>query len=94
LELLGDAGFVEGAAAVRADVGQGGLVDLVDLLGAGRLSVGLGAIVFAGLAAGLLGLASGLAFGEGAAWRLPARVASSSWRRRRSFSACRSRTRC
>jgi hypothetical protein len=27
--------------------------------------VGLGAIVFAGLAAGLLGLASGLAFGEG-----------------------------
>src|SRR5262249_15318219 len=65
LELLGDAGFVEGAATVGAGVGQGGLVDLVDLLGAGRLSVGLGAIVFAGLAAGLLGLASGLAFGEG-----------------------------
>jgi hypothetical protein len=65
LVLLGDAGFVEGAATVGAGVGQGGLVDLVDLFGAGRLSVGLGAIVFAGLAAGLLGLASGLAFGEG-----------------------------
>src|SRR5262249_10818321 len=64
LELLGDAGFVEGAATVGAGMGQGGLVDLVDLLGAGRLSVGLGAIVFAGLSAGRLGLASGLAFGE------------------------------
>jgi hypothetical protein len=90
LELLGDAGFFEGAAAVGADVGQGGLVDLVDLFGAGRLAVGLGAVLITGLTAGLLGLVLGLALGEGSGWRLPARVASSSWRRRRSFSACRS----
>ena len=65
LVLLGDVGFVEGAAAVGADSGQGRLVDLVDLLGAGRLAVGLGAVVLAGLAAGLLGLVGGLAPGEG-----------------------------
>jgi hypothetical protein len=35
----------------------------------------------------------GLALGEGAAWRLPPRVASSSCQRRRSFSASRSRRR-
>jgi hypothetical protein len=40
-------------------------VDLVDLIGAGRLAVGLGAVVLAGLAAGLLGLARRLALGEG-----------------------------
>jgi hypothetical protein len=40
-------------------------VDLVNLFGAGRLTVGLGAVVFTGLAAGLIGLAGGLAFGEG-----------------------------
>ena len=38
---------------------------LIDLFGAGRLAVGLGAVGFAGLAAGLLGLVSGLALGEG-----------------------------
>src|SRR5689334_13347967 len=65
LELLGDAGFIEGAAAVGAGVGQGRLVDLIDLLRAGRLAVGLGAVVFAGLAAGLLGLSGGRALGEG-----------------------------
>jgi hypothetical protein len=65
LELLGDMGFVERPAALRADVGQRRLVDLVDLLGAGRLAVGLGAVLFAGLAAGLLGLSSRLALGEG-----------------------------
>jgi hypothetical protein len=65
LELLGDVGFVEGAAAVGADVGQGRFVDLVDLFGAGRLAVGLGAVVLTGLAAGLLGLAGGRALGEG-----------------------------
>ena len=64
LELLGDVGFVEGAAAVGADVGQGRLVDLVDLFGAGRLAMGLGAVVLAGLAAGLLGLGAGLPLGE------------------------------
>src|SRR5262249_34319882 len=57
LELLGDVGFVEGAAAVGAAVGQGRLVNLVDLLGAGRLAAGLGAVVLAGLAAGVSWLA-------------------------------------
>ena len=65
LELLGDVGLVEGAAAGEADVGQGRLVDLVDLFGAGRLAVGLGAVVLARLAARLLGLGRGLALGEG-----------------------------
>jgi hypothetical protein len=65
LELLGDVGLVERAAAVGAGVGQGRLVNLVNRLGAGRLAVGLGAVVFARLAAGLLGLVGGLALGEG-----------------------------
>jgi hypothetical protein len=65
LELLGDMGLVEGAATVGAGVGQGRLVDLVDLFGAGRLAVGLAAVVLAGLAARLLGLTRRLAPGEG-----------------------------
>ena len=65
LELLGDVGFVEGAAAVRAHVRQGRLVNLVDLFGGGWLAVGLGAIVLARLAAWLLGLGRGLALSEG-----------------------------
>jgi hypothetical protein len=65
LVLLGDVGLVQGAAAVRAGVGQGCLVDLVDLFGARRLAVGLGAVILARLAAGLLGLVRGLALGEG-----------------------------
>jgi hypothetical protein len=65
LELLGDVGFVKGPATGGAGVGRGRLVDLVDLLGAGRLAVGLGTVVLAGLAARLLGLASRLALGEG-----------------------------
>src|SRR5262249_7433872 len=65
LELLGNMGFVERAAAIGADLGQQCLVDLVDLLGVGRLAVGLGAVVLAGLAAGLLGLVGGLALGGG-----------------------------
>jgi hypothetical protein len=65
LELLGDVRLVEGTAAVGADVGQGRLVNLVNLFGAGRLAVGLGAVVFAGLAAGFLGLVGGRALGEG-----------------------------
>src|SRR5262245_61520196 len=58
-------GLIQGAAAVGANARQGCLVDLVDLLGAWRLAMGLGAVVLAGLAAGLLGLVSGLALGEG-----------------------------
>jgi hypothetical protein len=65
LELLGHARFVERAAAVGAAVGQGRLVDLIDLVGGGRLAVGLAAVVLARLATGLLGLARGLTFGEG-----------------------------
>src|SRR5262245_8182630 len=64
LELLGDIGLVERPAAVGAGVGQGRLVDLIDLIGAGRLAVGLGAVVLAGLASRLLGLVGGLALGE------------------------------
>ena len=58
-------GLVEGAATVGADVGQGRLVDLVDLVRGGRLAMGLGAVVLAGLAPWLLGLVGGLALGEG-----------------------------
>jgi hypothetical protein len=65
LELLGDVGLVQGAAAVGAGVGQGRLVDLIDLVGGRWLAVGLCAVVSAGLAAGFLGLAGGLALGEG-----------------------------
>ena len=65
LVLLGDVSLVKRAAAIGADRGQWCLVDLVDLLGGRRLAVGLGAVIRAGLAAGLLGLAGGLALGEG-----------------------------
>jgi hypothetical protein len=64
LELLGDVGFVERPAAVGAEVRQGRLVDLVDLFGAGRLAVGLGAVVLARLAARLTGIRRGLALGK------------------------------
>lgn len=43
LELLGDVGLVQGAAVFGAGVGQRRLVDLVDLIGAGRPAVCLGA---------------------------------------------------
>jgi hypothetical protein len=65
LELLSDVSFVEGSAAVRTDVGQGRLVDLVDLFGGRWLAVRLGAIVFARLAAGFARIELGLALGEG-----------------------------
>jgi hypothetical protein len=64
LERLSDGGFVEGAAAVRAGIRQGCLVDLVDLFGAGRLAMSLGAIVLAWLAAWLARMELGLALGE------------------------------
>ena len=65
LELLGDVGFVERSAAVRADMGQGHLVNFVDLVGGRRLAVGLGAIVLARLAAWLARKELGQALGEG-----------------------------
>ena len=65
LELLGDVGFVEGAAAVRTLVGQGRLVNLVDLVGGWGLTVGLSAIVLARLAAWLAWIELGLALSEG-----------------------------
>ena len=65
LELLGDVGFVEGSAAVRTLVGQGRLVNLVDLVGGWGLTVGLSAIVLARLAAWLAWIELGLALGEG-----------------------------
>jgi hypothetical protein len=65
LELLGDVGRVERAPTVGAAVRQGRLVDFIDLVGDGWLAVGLGAVVPAGLAAGPLGLAGGMALGEG-----------------------------
>jgi hypothetical protein len=61
LELLSDVGFVKRAAAVGADVRQGRLVSLVNLVGRGWLAVGLGAIVLARLA----GVRLGRALGEG-----------------------------
>jgi hypothetical protein len=64
LELLGDVGFVEGAAAVGAAVRQRRLMNLVDLVRGWRLAMCLRAVVLAGLAAGLPGLVSGLALGE------------------------------
>ncbi len=63
LELLGDVGFVERAAAISATFARR-FVDLVDLFGARRLAMRLGAVVLAGLAPGFLGLGTGLALGE------------------------------
>ena len=57
---MSDVSFVEWAAAVGENVGQGRLVRLVDLFGGGRLAVRLGPVVVAGLAAGLLGWGLGL----------------------------------
>jgi hypothetical protein len=65
LELLSDVGFVKGTATLRAGIRQGCLVDLVDLIWAGRLAVSLGAIVLSRLAAWPTRIELGLAFGEG-----------------------------
>jgi len=65
LELLCDVGFVKGTATLRAGIRQGCLVNLVDLFGAGRLAVSLGAIILSRLAAWLTRIELGLAFGEG-----------------------------
>jgi hypothetical protein len=64
LELLSDMGFVEGAAAVGADVRQARLVNLVDLFGSKRLAMRLGAVVLSWLASRFLGVWLGLALSE------------------------------
>src|SRR5579884_2491789 len=63
LVLMVDVRLVDGTAAVGAGVGQRRLVGFVDLLG--RLAMGLGAVVLARLAAGLLRLRLGRPLGEG-----------------------------
>ena len=63
LELLGDVGLVEGAAAVGTDLGQRHFVDLIDV--GGWLPMGLGAVGRAGLTAGSLRLVLRRSFGEG-----------------------------
>ena len=65
LELLSNVGFVEWAAAIRADIGQRCLVNLVNLFGSRWLAVPLGAIVLARLAAGFARVWLGLTLGEG-----------------------------
>ena len=65
LELLGNASLVERPAAVGAAVRQWRLVNLVDLFGGRWLTVGLRAVVLAGLAAWFARIELGLALGEG-----------------------------
>jgi hypothetical protein len=64
LVLLGYMRLVERATAIGAVVWQRRIVDLVNLLGAGRLAVGLGAVVLTRLAARLAGVRLRLALGE------------------------------
>jgi hypothetical protein len=62
LVLVGDVGFLDRAAAAGARLGQGRLVDFVDV--GGWLPMGLGAVTPAGLAAGALQLGLGRPFGK------------------------------
>jgi hypothetical protein len=71
LVLLGDLGWGDGAAALGACVGQRGFEDLVDLLRRGRLTMGVGAVLVAGLAAGV-GLGRPFAERGGLAFACPA----------------------
>ena|SRR5437588_883645 len=63
LVLLVNMRFLDIAAAVGTLVGQRCFVGLVDLFG--RLSMGFGAVVLAGLATWLFGFGLGRPFGEG-----------------------------
>src|ERR1700719_111001 len=63
LILLGDMGFVDGTATIRADFWQRSIESLIDALG--RFSMRFCAIVGSGLASRLLGPLLGRSFGEG-----------------------------
>jgi hypothetical protein len=65
LVLAINVGWVNEAAAVRASIRQGHLMDFVDLFGRGREAMGLAAVAGAGFAARLLGLGLWRPFGEG-----------------------------
>ena len=62
LVLVGDVGFLDEPAATWAGIGQGCLVDFVDV--GGWLPMGLGAVIPAGLAAGPLRLGLRRPFGK------------------------------
>ena len=64
LELGGDFGLDDGAAAAGAGVGEWGLEDLVDAVGGGRRSVAVGAVGLAGLSSGSLGVGLGWSLAE------------------------------
>ena len=65
LVLLLDIGFLDGTATVRADIGQRGFVDLINLCRRQRRSMAFAAVVLARLATGLFGLWLGWPLGEG-----------------------------
>jgi hypothetical protein len=65
LILVIDMGWLDRTPTVGAGIGQERLVDFVDLFGGRWLAVGLGAIVLARLAAGLVRIKLGLSLGEG-----------------------------
>jgi hypothetical protein len=72
LELFGGAGFDERLlVAVRAVVGKFRVVEFVDLVGRGRRTVAVLAVLFAGLAAGRLGFELGRAFAKRRGLTLP-----------------------
>src|SRR5262245_164430 len=60
-----DMGFLHVAAAARAGVGQGDLVDLVDAIRRRRLAMAMSAMAFAAFASGFFGFLLRRSFGEG-----------------------------
>jgi hypothetical protein len=65
LKLLGDALVFDGAAAMRANVGQRGVEGFVEALRSGRQAMGFEAVLVAALAARALGILDWRALGEG-----------------------------
>src|SRR5262249_38600675 len=76
LELLGNLELADGAAAVRASVGQGGVERFVDAIRSGCRAVTVAAVGRTGFTARLVGLSLGWPFGEGSGlpFRLTARL--------------------